>query len=283
MEKINWSNIPDVMSKEDLRCLCHISKATALYLLQTGLIPSENTGKKTRCYKIKKTDVQYYLKNREINPDLYAFPEGWRTNQGLSLEMKEYLLRTSSDIKAVNDIKWNELPSSLDVNQLCAVCNVKPLYIAYLLENDLIPYEKSTSYIYEIKKKDIKKFLLLYSVNPKQFRVPIDWYKNEGRYSLGGKLSVTESKKVKKFFSHMLTGYKDLLTVDEIIKLTGFARKTVNKWCAENTLQHVKVSRQNLVPKIILVEFLCSKELLSITKKTPWYALALREYMKKAE
>lgn len=32
-------NYPDVMSKEQMRIVCHISKRTALYLLQLGLIP----------------------------------------------------------------------------------------------------------------------------------------------------------------------------------------------------------------------------------------------------
>lgn len=283
MEKINWSQIPDVLSKEDLRCLCHISKATALYLLKTGLIPSENTGKKTRCYKIKKTDVQYYLQNREVDPMLYALPEGWRTNQGLSIEMREYLSRTASALKVVHDIKWNELPSLLDVNQVCSVCNMKPLYLAYLLESGFIPYQNAPSFIYEMKKKDIKSFLLLYSLHPRQYRVPLDWYKHEGKPCYDGNMSSKEISGMKKYFTHMLKAYKDLMTVDEIVKLTGFVKKTVNRWCAEGTIKHVKVGRQNFVPKIILVEFLCSKELLSTAKKSPWYIFALRENKKKAD
>lgn len=51
--KIDYEEInkyPDVMNKEQMRIVCHISKRTALYLLQFGLIPNETTGKKTRCY-----------------------------------------------------------------------------------------------------------------------------------------------------------------------------------------------------------------------------------------
>lgn len=45
---------PNVMNKEQMRIVCHISKRTALYLLRFGLIPNETTRKLTRCYKIKK-------------------------------------------------------------------------------------------------------------------------------------------------------------------------------------------------------------------------------------
>ena len=58
-----------------MRIVCHISKRTALYLLQFGLIPSETTGKKTRCYKIKKFDVIAFMEDREVNPSKYIIPK----------------------------------------------------------------------------------------------------------------------------------------------------------------------------------------------------------------
>ena len=60
---INWDAVPDVITKDQLYRICHISKSTALYLLQSGKIPCEYTGRKTRCYKIKKADVIAYLEN----------------------------------------------------------------------------------------------------------------------------------------------------------------------------------------------------------------------------
>ena len=58
---VNWDAVPDVITKDQLYRICHISKSTALYLLQSGKIPCEYTGRKTRCYKIKKADVIAYL------------------------------------------------------------------------------------------------------------------------------------------------------------------------------------------------------------------------------
>lgn len=60
---INWDSIPDIITKDQLYQICHISKSTALYLLRSGKIPCEYTRKKTRCYKIKKADVITYLHN----------------------------------------------------------------------------------------------------------------------------------------------------------------------------------------------------------------------------
>ena len=67
---------PDEVSKEQLCKICHISKKTARYLLQTGLIPCVQSGKKTRNYTIKMKDIIYYLKHREIYPEKYKLPAG---------------------------------------------------------------------------------------------------------------------------------------------------------------------------------------------------------------
>ena len=45
-----FKKYPEIMNKEQMRIACHISKQTALYLLQFNLIPHTCTGKKTRCY-----------------------------------------------------------------------------------------------------------------------------------------------------------------------------------------------------------------------------------------
>lgn len=60
---------PETIFKEQLYRIAHISKATALHLLQNGLIPYKDTGKKTRRYTIRTDDVITYLIDREIRPE----------------------------------------------------------------------------------------------------------------------------------------------------------------------------------------------------------------------
>lgn len=63
---VNWDSVPEVMNKEQFFRICHISKSTALHLLKSGKVPCEWSGKKTRCYKIRKEDVKAYLEERAI-------------------------------------------------------------------------------------------------------------------------------------------------------------------------------------------------------------------------
>ena len=71
---------PDPMSRNDFRIVCHIGTRTSLYLLQSGLVPCKNNGKKTRCYKIAKKDGAEYLYRRESDPMHYTPPSGWYYN-----------------------------------------------------------------------------------------------------------------------------------------------------------------------------------------------------------
>ena len=97
--KIDYNELkkyPEIMNKEQLRTVCHISKRTSLYLLRSGLIPNETTGKKTRCYRIRKSDVIAFLKDREAHPSKYLAPDNWY-RYGIS-DMKDCKIHPMPDL-----------------------------------------------------------------------------------------------------------------------------------------------------------------------------------------
>ena len=66
---------PSVITKDQFYRICHISKKTASYLLDNGLVPCINSGKKTRKYKIRLDDVIAFLEVRENNPFAFKAPD----------------------------------------------------------------------------------------------------------------------------------------------------------------------------------------------------------------
>ena len=68
---------PIYMTKEQMYQVCQISKRTSLFLLENGLIPCLDSGKKTRRFRIKTEDVIHYLEDREVHPELYKPPAGF--------------------------------------------------------------------------------------------------------------------------------------------------------------------------------------------------------------
>ena len=65
---------PEYITKDQMYRICHIIKKTCLFLLESRLIPNIDSGKKTRRFKIKTTDVVEYLKDRDDYPELYKAP-----------------------------------------------------------------------------------------------------------------------------------------------------------------------------------------------------------------
>lgn len=56
---------PEYISKDQLYKICNVAKRTAKYLLDNGIIPCEDNGKKTRKYKIALNDIIAYLQKRD--------------------------------------------------------------------------------------------------------------------------------------------------------------------------------------------------------------------------
>lgn len=68
---------PDILKKEQLRIVGHMSKRTALFLLENKLLPSTSTGKKTRCYRIRKEDIIAFFDDQDIATEkTYSLPSG---------------------------------------------------------------------------------------------------------------------------------------------------------------------------------------------------------------
>ena len=59
---------PEVVSKDQMYKICHISKRKATWLLENGVIPCQDSGKKTRRFQIRTIDIVRYLAKRDSNP-----------------------------------------------------------------------------------------------------------------------------------------------------------------------------------------------------------------------
>ena len=60
----------EYMTADQVRQMLHISKRKCAWMLQNGLLPCENTGKKTRQYRIRSEDVITYQAKNAGCPDV---------------------------------------------------------------------------------------------------------------------------------------------------------------------------------------------------------------------
>lgn len=116
---INWDEIPDIITKEQLFKICHISKQTARRLLMTGAIPCVYNKKKTRCFQIKKEDVINYIELREKMPELYqstAKKPYKRTS--IPEEISDIVRETMMQYYTTNLIKYDDVLTIKQISEL---------------------------------------------------------------------------------------------------------------------------------------------------------------------
>ena len=92
LDKTALAKYPDILSKEQFRIVGHMSKRTASYLLESTILPSRHTNKKTRCYYIKKQDIIELFDDMEKNPEKYVAPPKWYS-ESTQMKVSPYMLR----------------------------------------------------------------------------------------------------------------------------------------------------------------------------------------------
>ena len=170
---------PDTMSKNQMYRICHISKRTASYLLDSGLIKNKNSGKQTRKYTIRTADVIAYLEGRMKNPEKYAAPKGYYrvrgrhrkrtesisssqflTEKGRKLlgEFFEEKLMQIPDVVSIEQISDFTGYSTTSVSKWCAKGYLKKLYVMrkYMIPRSYLLEFMESDHFMEIRRKSDK-------------------------------------------------------------------------------------------------------------------------------
>ena len=68
------------LSAEQICKILHISKRKCAWMLQNGMIPCKDSGKKTRRYTVLRKDLDAYMKDRTEHPEKYFIPVTFTSN-----------------------------------------------------------------------------------------------------------------------------------------------------------------------------------------------------------
>lgn len=137
------------MTKEQFYKAAHISKATALFLLQSGLVACKDSGKQTRRYTIKTNDVIAYLQDRILYPRKYAAPDGWyvgRSGHGKRKSPGEFSMLTTltearcEKLKAYFMSEMSDLDDVLSVAQLADFLGYAPATVVYWCNHNQVKH-----------------------------------------------------------------------------------------------------------------------------------------------
>lgn len=104
------------LSKEEFYQIAHISKRTALWLLETGLVVAEKPAKKGLGYRIPKMEVEKYLADRVINPMRYQTTS--RCRKFPHSPQEAYTKELGEKIRHIVELEIQYLPEILTTEQL---------------------------------------------------------------------------------------------------------------------------------------------------------------------
>ena len=95
----------EYMTADQVRQMLHISKRKCAWMLQNGLLPCENTGKKTRQYRIRSEDVIAYQTTNAGCPDVLPQIFSSASPRQLRVPPADFCERLSK--------AWSDLPDAL--------------------------------------------------------------------------------------------------------------------------------------------------------------------------
>ena len=153
-------------------------------------------------------------------------------------------------------------PSYISKEQLCKICHISKRTALRLLEDGSIPCKSNGKQTrkFQIALADVEAFLL-----KRQARIKPNPREARNVYR-------PMSAEMKSLLPHVVTDwlepYPDVLSVDEVVQITGYGSSSVVKWCKKEDLQHYCIGRKFFVPKTWLQEFMLSERFWGIHVKS---------------
>lgn len=130
---------PEVITMDQLYRICHISKRKARWLLENGIIPCEDSGKKTRRFKIKLEDVIEFLELRDAGFLDNVMPVGIFSSEEYSYPSKRP--RTRLDKGALQAFLldcWVDAPDMLTIPQTASLCGYSVTTLERWFQKELL-------------------------------------------------------------------------------------------------------------------------------------------------
>ena len=112
---------PEIITKDQLYRICRISKRKALWLLENGVIPCEDSGKKTRRFRVRLEDVIEFLERRDAGELDAILPQGiFSSSSHPVCQPRTYL--DSDELRMFILTEWDEQPDMLTVRKAAELC-----------------------------------------------------------------------------------------------------------------------------------------------------------------
>ncbi len=148
---------PEVISMDQFYRICRISKRKARWILENGVVPCRDSGKKTRRFQIRLEDAIAFLRKRDEGLLEGVIPVGGFSSKSAADSRPKYDL-DSGELCSFLAAQWQGEPDMLTSRQAAALCGYNMYTINRWAQDHLV---KAVLYYgkYLISKDSLAEFL----------------------------------------------------------------------------------------------------------------------------
>ena len=177
----------------------------------------------------------------------------------------------------------------ISLEQLYKMLHISKRKAAWMLQNGIIPCEirNTHTHKYSVRKEDVLAYMEK-SAREKQSEIPVGIFNakktNNPRRTespdsdCGGyfdythyKLRGKERARFKKMLEDLLSAVPDTLTVDEVVELTGYSRKTILRYAQRKYIYAVNIMGKYYISKQSIINYLATDKAFKNTQKSVWH------------
>jgi len=168
------------------------------------------------------------------------------------------------------EILREQYPEYISLDQLYKICRIAKRSAQYLLENKIIPSKNTgkKTWRYRISIDAVIRYLR--QRDQWGSMIPFGAVSSKPSASKNHRISFSymvkpgKEEEVRQYFEQLYADAEDVLTVPEIMKLTGLSDKTVLLLLKNGTIKSLASSPRYIVPKQYLLEFVSSRDYIEI-------------------
>ena len=187
----------------------------------------------------------------------------------------------------------------ISLEQLYKMLHISKRKTAWMLQNGIIPCEiRSTpTHKYAIRKEDVLSYMEK-SAREKRSEIPVGifnakktnnprrtesqgsdcgGYFDDTHYKLRGK----ERAMFKEMLEDLLSAVPDTLTVDEVVELTGYHRRTILRYVQRKYIYAVNIMGKYYISKHSIINYLATDKAFRNTQKSEWHGEIIRLFSEK--
>ena len=168
----------------------------------------------------------------------------------------------------------------ISLDQLYKICKISKKSARYLVENSIIPSidTRKKTWRYKISIDDVITYLrrreqwgrtkLNHASVPEKIT----------RMSFSQVIPFGDEGIVKAYFKDACKGSPDILSTQDIIKITGLSNKTLHNIIKSGGIKYIKNGRKLIFPKIYFLDFIESRRFINIMSNSDEFIRILKDF-----